>query len=245
MTNAVQKKISIVMPTHEMGGKGIKYFDQQFAAILQQTTKDFDLVVSDQSTDNLIENRCEYYSDRVDIKYHRFDGPRRAANNFNNAMKLATSEILKPLFVDDRMFRADTLETYIRIHDENPNHHWAFTGFIHCLDDADGFDKEMKLINPQIPVWNPEIYLYNTTGCPSGMSILNHEEMPTMDDTFMWVNDVEWYMRLYLKYDFPVLYDDIHTLIRIHEESVTSHINDDTKQSENERVRQMYDGVTK
>ena len=92
MTYGVQKKISIVMPTHEMGGNGLTYFDQQFEAILNQTTDDFDLVVSDQSTDDLIEKRCEYYSDRVDIKYHRFDGPRRAANNVNNAMKLKPSD---------------------------------------------------------------------------------------------------------------------------------------------------------
>ena len=240
MTYGVQKKISIVMPTHEMGGNGLTYFDQQFEAILNQTTDDFDLVVSDQSTDDLIEKRCEYYSDRVDIKYHRFDGPRRAANNVNNAMKLATGEILKPLFVDDRMFRADTLETYIRIHDENPNHHWAFTGFVHCKEDP---ENQGKLYNPREPTWNPEIYLYNTVGCPSGMSSLNHEDLPIIDDTFMWVMDIEWYMRLYLKYDLPVLHKDIHTLIRLHEESVSSNTTEETKHSEDQRVREMYQGV--
>lgn len=242
MSYGIEKKISIVMPTHEMGGNGIKYFDQQFQALLHQTTDDFDLVVSDQSTDDLIEKRCEYYSDRVDIKYHRFDGPRRAANNVNNAMKLATGQILKPLFVDDRMFRKDSLETYIQLHEDNPFHHWAFTGFIHCKDDS---AEEGNLFNPRLPRWNPEIYLSNTVGCPSGMSILNHKDLPIIDDTFLWVMDIEWYMRLYLKYDLPVFHKDIHTLIRIHDESVSSQTQEETKKSEDERVREMYTGVTR
>ena len=93
-----------------MGGNGLTYL---ISSLKRSSTKRLMTLTSwcqIKALDDLIEKRCEYYSDRVDIKYHRFDGPRRAANNVNNAMKLATGEILKPLFVDDRMFEQTHLK---------------------------------------------------------------------------------------------------------------------------------------
>ena len=232
------KSLSLVMPTSDMGGSSRNYMEYQFHTAWNQTTDDFDIVVSDQTSDDWIEKRCEYYSDRLDIKYHRFNGPKRLPNNTNNALKLATGKILKPLFLDDIMLDETVVETYIAVHDQNPDSHWAFGSFGH-------FDNETpdQLGRFMSPKWNDQIYLYNTLGNPSVMSVKNDPDLPLMDETFIWVVDIEWYKRLQMKYGMPLGIERVLIGIRLHDDSMSSSITDEVKNEENERVRNMYEAV--
>ena len=232
------KSLSIVMPTSDMGGASQNYMEYQFLTALQQTTDDFDIVVSDQTSDAWIEKRCEYYSDRLDIKYHRFNGPKRLPNNTNNAIKLATGKILKPLFFDDTMLHKRVVETYIAVHEQNPDSRWAFASFGHFKNESP--HKVKDFITPK---WNEQIYLYNTLGNPSVMSVKNDPDLPLMDETFVWVVDIEWYKRLQLKYGMPIGIEQTMIGIRLHDDSMSSSITDEVKNEENERVRKMYEVV--
>ncbi len=53
--------ISICIPTHEMGGQGSEFLRQSFDILATQTFQDFDVVVSDHSKNDSIENLCKKY----------------------------------------------------------------------------------------------------------------------------------------------------------------------------------------
>ena len=62
-------KISICIPTWEQYGKGLEFLKNNFDKILNQTYKNFNVIISDHSIDNEIKNLCESYSDKFEIKY--------------------------------------------------------------------------------------------------------------------------------------------------------------------------------
>ena len=54
-------KISIAIPTHDRGVNGGLWLSELFETLKFQTFKDFDIVISDQSKNNIIYNTCEKY----------------------------------------------------------------------------------------------------------------------------------------------------------------------------------------
>ena len=75
------------------------------------------------------------------------------------------------------------------------------------------------------------------------MSVKNDPDLPLMDETFVWVVDIEWYKRLQLKYGMPIGIEQTMIGIRLHDDSMSSSITDEVKNEENERVRKMYEVV--
>ncbi len=51
-----------------MAGKGAAYFAQSFEALASRTMLNFDIIISDQSSDNQIEKLCHEWQTKLDIK---------------------------------------------------------------------------------------------------------------------------------------------------------------------------------
>ena len=66
-----------------MNGKGHVYLEYLLDSIVCQEGVDFDVIVSDQSTDDKIVELCKKYDF---VECLQFDGPRNACHNTNNAM---------------------------------------------------------------------------------------------------------------------------------------------------------------
>ena len=49
-------KVSVVIPCYEYGGKGVRYLSDMFRTISQQTLKEVEVIVTDQSVDTEIED---------------------------------------------------------------------------------------------------------------------------------------------------------------------------------------------
>lgn len=95
-------KISVCIPTYEMGGKGAGFLERALSNLLSQDFDDFEVVVSDQSEDHAVRNLCESWKQDLCIAY--FDnsaGKRQASANSNFAIERARGEIVKILFQDD------------------------------------------------------------------------------------------------------------------------------------------------
>ena len=70
------KFFSITIPTYEMKGLGVEYLEHSFNILNTQTFKDFEIVVSDHSVDDVIKSLCEKWSGLLDIKYHKNENKR-------------------------------------------------------------------------------------------------------------------------------------------------------------------------
>ena len=56
-------RISICIPTHDRGEYGPKWLRELFDSIRKQTLQDFDVVVVDESENDLILDTCKEYAD--------------------------------------------------------------------------------------------------------------------------------------------------------------------------------------
>ena len=56
-------EFSIAIPTHDRGENGPKWLRELLDSLRAQTFQDFDIVVSDQSRNDLILDTCKEYSD--------------------------------------------------------------------------------------------------------------------------------------------------------------------------------------
>src|SRR5687768_7682840 len=106
-------KVSILIPTFNYG----RYLDEAIQSALQQTFRDFELIIVDNnSTDNTKEMISQYLSDER-IRYYRNETNIGLVNNFNRCLELATAPYIKFLLADD-ILHPELLEMFVQILDE-------------------------------------------------------------------------------------------------------------------------------
>ena len=93
-------KVSIGMPVLN----GENYIEPAIRSILAQTYSDFELIISDNASQDRTEEICLYYAkkDRR-IRYHRNDSNIGAARNFNRTVELAKGQYFKWAAHDDTL----------------------------------------------------------------------------------------------------------------------------------------------
>jgi hypothetical protein len=232
-------KVSICMPTHEMNGKGKDFLEFSLNCIKQQTYKNIEVVISDQSTNDDIKNVCEKWKDDLDIKYLYFDGARRPSANCNNAMRNATGDIIKPMFLDDFFCNDNCIELFVDVFKSHPNNKWAAISFGHLIigENDDPLRGNGILVNIMTPVYHEEIHRgRNTLGCPSVIAIKNSDEFIFFDDTLSWLMDTEYYKRLHNDFGSPVIIKSEYPSVcmRVHADSVSTSFNDKDNEKEKE-----------
>ena len=92
-----------------------------------QTFQDFDIVISDQSKNDLILDACKEYSDYFEFTYVKYEGD-VPCENINIALDNCEGRIIKIMFSDDIFMRKDALER-IKLEYDTTDTKWAFSGF--------------------------------------------------------------------------------------------------------------------
>ena len=69
-------KVSVACPTFEYYGRGVEVLDDMFRTISNQTLKDVEVVVSDHSRTDEIEDYCKKNEHDLNIKYLRNENGR-------------------------------------------------------------------------------------------------------------------------------------------------------------------------
>lgn len=195
-------KISICIPTYEMNGEGVPMLARNLDFIRKQTFKDFEVVISDNSKNNEIEDLCTKdptYSS-LPIKYIRNKRIGMAPNT-NEAMKNASGEIIKILYMDDYFADENSLTNIV----ENFKGNWLVSGCAH--------NNGEKVADPHYPTYNKNImYGKNTIGSPSVLSIRN-KDILFFDENMTWVLDCDYYVRLHEKHGNPTILNEINIII--------------------------------
>lgn len=205
-------KLSVCIPTYEMRGEATRVLKRSFDVLKKQTFKDFEVIISDNSEDDVIENLCknhEYQS--LNINY--FKNPRKGiSKNTNEALKKATGKIIKILYMDDYLADENSLQDIV----DNFKGYWLATGCGH--DTGDG-----KINNMHFPAYNKKIYLgKNTIGAPSIIAIKNEDPL-LFDENLIWLLDCDYYKRLYDKYGEPDILNKVNVIIGLGKNQATKH----------------------
>jgi len=220
--------ISVCIPTYEMGGVGKEKLKRSLDVLTTQTCKDFEVVISDNSENDEIKNLCkssEYQS--LNINY--FKNPRKGlAQNTNEAIKHATGEIIKILYMDDYLAN-DTALGSIK---DNFNGYWLVTGCEH--------DDGKHRYNPHYPRYSKKIARgKNTIGSPSVLSIKNENPL-LFDENMTWVLDCDYYKRMYDKYGKPTILNEINVVIGTGKHQMTNILSNTAKIKERYYMARKY-----
>ncbi len=200
--------ISICIPTYEMNGLGYKFLRHSFDVLVNQTYKDFEVVISDHSRDDAIKNVCTEYKDKLTIQYYRNHNNRgNSSANINNAIRHANGALIKILFQDDFLYGNNSLRDIV----ENFNikkDNWMVTASEHTIDGA-------HFYRPFYPSYNDKIHTgKNTISSPSVLTIRNGNPL-FFDENLIWLMDCDYYKRCYDTFGEPKILSSINVVNRV------------------------------
>lgn len=229
--------ISICIPIWGANGEGLDYLETNLASISIQSFTDFEVIISDHSIDDTLEKCVTEWKTKLNIKYFRCsEGRGLISPNVNNAMRNATGKYIKLLYQDDFFINEHSLQTIVDyLTDEDSDSiNWLVTGCAATYNLVE-YHKEV------IPMYHLNIHLgQNTIGCPSVLTIKNSPDKIYLDETLKFLDDVEYYKRLYDKFGAPDILPSICVGIREGGVSATSLLNDEIKRKEIKLIFEKY-----
>lgn len=233
MDTNVTPFFSIAIPTYGYNGKGTEFLDFSLQKIYSQTFSDYEVVISDHSTDDTIKNLCSEWSGKILIKYYRNEKGRGIISpNINFAMNNCDGKYIKILFQDDFLFDENSLSVQKKFIEEN-NPIWFFSNFYHSNT---GYD----LYRHFIPKWTDDNWTGNNLlGCPSGLTIKN-QELVFFDENLNWLMDCDYYKKMFIKYGEPLILNKTTVVNRTWGNRLTDTISEELKIKEYQILKQKY-----
>lgn len=210
-----QPHVSLCIPTYEMSGFGQDFLRHSLNMLTTQTYKDFEVIISDHSANDLIMNLCADYSQKLHIKY--FKNPHNVGSssaNINNAMKQATGQLIKVLFQDDFLYDRNSLEVIVNNFNMNKDT-WLVTASEHSKDG-------IHCHKPHYPEYSNRVHVGdNLLGSPSILTIKNNNPL-LFDENLIWLMDCDYYKRCFDKYGLPKFVNTVTVVNRVGEHQVTN-----------------------
>lgn len=186
-------KVSIVIPTYEQNGKGHLMVAKLLNSIVsQETTFEYEVIVSDNSGNNEIDSVFLNYSNRLNgarlLKNHR----KGVSENTNYAIDNAKFNIIKPMYQDDIFTSKNALQLFC---DEIKTKGWVISNSYYI----DGNDKTTGRNKAEFN--RHELTVHNDVGMPSCI-MFRKSELRFRNDLKTML-DIEFYHQLYKRFGMP------------------------------------------
>jgi glycosyltransferase involved in cell wall biosynthesis len=199
--------ISICIPTYEMGGKGLEFLKQGIESIRNQTLDNYEIIISDNSKVDDIENYCNEVKKNLNLFYVRNLKKVGISPNLNFAISHARGDIIKILFQDDFLYDNFALQNLYEAW-KIANSKWLVSVSQHTKD-GENYYLKIK------PKYNPKIFLgANTISSPSVLMVSRHEA-PLFDENLTWLMDCDYYKNCFSKFGSPGLCEQITIINRV------------------------------
>lgn len=148
----------------------------------------------------------------------------KMAENTNAGIKRAKGELIKILYLDDRLAHKNVLQEIV----DNFKGQWMIVG----SDDN------------QYPYWTNDIHQGNNKlGSPSALVIRNDSPM-LFDENMSWLLDCDYYRRMYDKYGEPVILDGEYVVLGKGDHQMTHILTTSDKQQEDNYMKNKYGKTT-
>lgn len=183
--------ISICIPAY----KRVSYLKVLLDSIAIQNVKDFEVVITDDSSDTSVYDLQKEYSSIFTIIYKKNLEVLGTPQNWNEAIRLAQGKWIKIMHDDDWFASPTSLDSFAKLIRENPGKKFLFSG--------SSFVKENKVFGGmQISRWElallqkdvHNLYFKNFIGPPS---VIIHENKKDIwyDVNMKWLVDIDFYIR--------------------------------------------------
>lgn len=184
--------ISICIPAY----KNASYLQRLLDSVAQQSFRNFEVVLTDDSPDTSVESLVAAYADKFPLHYHRNTPALGSPANWNKAIALAKGSWIKIMHDDDWFTDANSLQLFADAAAVS-RYDCIFSGFTEVELES---GKQHPFVISKIDAWmlrrNP-LYLFRTNyiGHPS-TTLIRNKQQQWFDERVKWVVDFECYIRL-------------------------------------------------
>lgn len=180
--------VSICIPAYE----DIEGITRLLNSIAMQTFKDFEVVITDDTRDNRIQDVLRKFENKFRIRYKKNKDKLGATANCNEAVNNANGIYIKLMHQDDFFSFDDSLKLMIEMLDKNVDCDLAFTGTYQVSPN----EKRARSISDsnfsKIERDYRYLFMGNYIGAPSATIFRNKKFL--FDEKLTWLVDVELYM---------------------------------------------------
>lgn len=187
-------KVSICIPTYN----NIEAFKRCLSSVLIQTYTDYEVVVTDDSSNEDIKNYLAENSNFNNIFYFKNQSALGSPENWNEAIRKSKGEYIKILHHDDWFTHENSLEIFVQLLDKNPTSVIAFVTSknINLRNNAiinynrPSKEKIEEIKNNPIGLLNG-----NSIGAPSA-TIFRKNNFSIFDVNTIWFVDIDFYIQI-------------------------------------------------
>lgn len=183
-------KVSICIPAYNNG----LYIKRLFDSIEQQSYRDYEIILTDDSPQNEVVDVVDNYKDKMAIRYYKNDEQLGPTKNCNRAISFARGEYIKVMHHDDWFAQNDGLQCFVDMLDKNSRVSLAFSG----TEQVSAKKRYTRHIEPdqvkKLKLDWRNLFLGNYIGAPSATIFRN--EGWAFDENLKWCVDYELYMRI-------------------------------------------------
>ncbi len=193
--NVTLPTVSICIPTFEEPAVLRKLLD----SVAIQDFKDFEVIITDDSSTRDIERLVEEYRDPLPIRYTRNERRLGTPDNWNESIRLARGEYIKIMHHDDWFSREDSLSTFVNLLRCNRDSSFAFSATKNVYEDGETASTVI-LTRKQLQMIRDDPFdLYYTKGISIGspsVTIFRKSVNLLFDRNIKWFVDIDFYIRL-------------------------------------------------
>lgn len=212
----MNKKVSICIPTYNQPELTIRAIE----SVIKQDYKDYEIIISDDSSNNNIENLYNYKYKNF-VTYYRNKKTLGPAQNWNRLINFSLGEYIKFLHHDDWFPQNDSLSNFVELLDRNPKSFLAFGATLRCKANGVVIDKyyqekKIKKLNKDKKVFFPD----NIIGAPSAV-IFRKKANIFFNENLKWIVDIDFYLE-FLKLGKIISTDKVLIATSTGEHTITS-----------------------
>ena len=226
-------KVSILVPTHNLKGKQIKFMKKTLPIIFNQTYKNFEIIITDnndttETKDFLYNDFKDYYLstnpsqfniDAFDINKIKYTYCERKgwSPNHNHGLDFCTGDLIKILHQDNYFLNQFSLENIVAAFNNN-NIIWLVSSYWH----EDENNPDNKLYRKHVPKYTDKIVNgENLIGDPSCLTI-KKEYVLKFNKSMKYYVDIDYYFNLKQKFGLPFILEIPNIVVLQHSEQVTN-----------------------
>lgn len=219
-------KVSICIPTYENAEEVARLI----GSIGIQTFQDFEVVITDDSRDNKIEEFIHGLTVKnkdfaKKIRYFHNKTPLGHIFNWNEALSHAKGEYIKIMFSDDWFTYEDSLEKLVGLLEKNRTADMAFCGNLQVSEKESYARKPEEGYVETLRKGYQYLFISNQIGAPSNTLYRNKEGI-AFDEKSNWASDVFLYIEILKRNPVFEYVEEPLISIGIHENQYTESFSD-------------------
>lgn len=186
-------KVSICVPAYRQ----VHYLEKTLLSIQEQTFKDYELIITDDSPDNAVAELLRTFNFDGKLRYYHNPVALGSPENWNEAIRHATGDYIKIMHHDDRFSHPGSLAEFVNLLSQNAHADLAFAASL--VECASGGKTLVHRLNKKqianLSIAPERLFLGNLVGAPSA-TIYKRTLNIEYDARMQWLVDIDFYIQV-------------------------------------------------